>query len=76
MIDSISKIFNVLQELHNIQDPYNKEFLKDWEFLKTWEGLSIEDKHKKYNKQSCHELNLFLRFKDPAYFDTFIKNYL
>jgi len=23
-----------------------------------------------------HELNLFVFFKDPAYFETFVKNYL
>ena len=47
-----------------------------WSFLTTWHTFSIEEKHDRYNKNACHELNLFIYFKDPSYFETYIKDFL
>ena len=47
-----------------------------WEFLKRWEGLDFDEKHKLFDKHQCDELNIFIFFKDRAYFETYVKDYI
>lgn len=53
--------------------------LYDWSSdLLAWQSYSEDKKQQVYDKECCHELNTFLRFKDPAFFGRvvapFIKN--
>lgn len=36
-------------------------------FLLRWGTLDFEEKNRKYNKYCCHELHLYLFYKDRAY---------
>ena len=36
--------------------------------MTTWNTLSPDAKRSKYSEFACHELNLFLRRKDPEFF--------
>jgi hypothetical protein len=48
--------------------------------LLLWDSYSEDKKKQVYDKECCHELNTFIRFKDPIFFDEivgpFIKNKL
>ncbi len=78
IIDSISTFFTLQKELRlcNGSDVENGKSYNTWDFLKKWEALSIEEKHKKYNEFTSHELNIFTYFKDRPYFDTYVRGYL
>ena len=53
------------------------EFItEEWKFLLEWDDLSIDEKHKKYCQMSSHELNLFLYFKDKAYFEVYVSQFI
>ena len=41
-----------------------------------WNDYDFAKKQKHYNKFMCHELNLFLFFKDPAFFQANIKQFI
>lgn len=54
----------------------NDKNYSQWKFLTKWPTFTVDQKNKKYNKHMCHEFNLFLFFKDPAYFETYVKEFL
>ena len=43
--------------------------LRQWSWLKRWPLLPRADKLAKYGEFASHELNLFLKFKDPSFFE-------
>ena len=50
--------------------------LAKFEFVVRWPDLDDADKHAKYSECACHELNLWLQRKDPAFFDSVVAPYL
>jgi len=42
----------------------NLASVNDLSFLLKWNTLDEEEKNKKYSKFCCHEVNLFIYFKD------------
>ncbi|HMO13362.1 MAG TPA: hypothetical protein PKD64_06235 [Pirellulaceae bacterium] len=50
--------------------------LNEFSFVVNWHNQTEEDKRALYTKFACHELHLFLRHKDPAFFDEVVKPYL
>lgn len=50
--------------------------LREFEFVTRWHKLSEEERSEKYSKYVCHELNLFLYFRDRPYFNRVIVPYL
>lgn len=68
LVDSVAKLFSLQKELKG----GDLTELDKWKFVKKWESYGIEKKHLKYNEFTSHEMNLFLYFKDPAYFHTYI----
>lgn len=52
-----------------------QEFDK-WKFVSRWEFLSWKRKNKLYNDFACHELNLFIFFRDNEYFMKVIRPFL
>lgn len=78
IIDSIPKLFATQIELrvakgYNESDQGGYTF---WEQLKSWHQLTLQEKHTWFSKYVSHELNIFLFFKDPAYFDVFVREYI
>ena len=41
-----------------------------------WPTLTAEQKAKTYSDNCCHEFNLFLKMKDPQYFEAVVKPFL
>ena len=67
----MSKVKGVLEELMNNQYGTNTHgsVLKELSgLLMKWNKMEKEEKNKQFNKNFCHELNIFLHFKDPEYF--------
>ncbi|RKO85252.1 hypothetical protein BDK51DRAFT_35210, partial [Blyttiomyces helicus] len=50
--------------------------LAEFRFITTWGDLSDADKRTQYATHVCHELNLFLKFKDPAFFAAVVAPHL
>ena len=73
MIDSLEKVQQVQTEIQKVLSRYSPTEL---DFLTTWHTLSAEDKHKKYSRFMCHEVNLFLFFKDPDYFKEVVRPFI
>ena len=64
-IDSISKVKQIWDDLWIIK---STQIDKSLSFLIKWNTLSRAEKDRKYNEFQCHEVNLFLYFKDKEYF--------
>ncbi|MFP4582437.1 MAG: hypothetical protein ACLFN9_03550 [Desulfococcaceae bacterium] len=60
--DSVESAFRLLRTLAD--DPELDAFA----FLGNWAELPAEEQELRYGEQACHELNLFLFFKDPEFF--------
>ena len=64
-----------MKELRKCANNGNGGF-DSWEFLKRWDRLDFDEKHKLFDEHQCDELNLFIFFKDRAYFETYVKQYI
>lgn len=69
-IGSLSDLFLLLKTLSHNSD------LDSFSFLLSWEELSEAEKESNYNRYVCSELNVFLFFRDRAFFDAKILPYL
>jgi hypothetical protein len=70
LVDSIDKVKKVSEDL------CSGTLGKDLDFLLDWERFSESEKHRKYNEFQCHEMNLFLYFKDYDYFMTVARPFI
>lgn len=50
--------------------------LTTFSFLPRWPSLSADEQERLYSEHACHELHLFLYFKDRLFFDRVIAPYL
>ena len=41
-----------------------------------WSSLSAEQQSKKYSEYCCHELNVYLKIKQPEYFEKTVRPFL
>lgn len=72
-------------------DNENDVGYKFWDFLKEWmvtvdqnysdkdaasAAMDYKTKLEKYNKNSCHELNIFLYFKDYTFFEEVVRPFI
>lgn len=70
VLDSMAKVYGYFTTIsHN-------ETLKSWNWLLKWDSLPLSEKEEKYHEFACHELHVFLYFKDRKYFDERILPYL
>ena len=70
----MTKLFTLLKELRKCAiDQGRNDGIDSWEFLKRWDRLDFDEKHKLFDEHQCDELNLFIFFKDRAYFETYVK---
>ena len=65
-VDSINKVKRACDDVCKIKGVTVDETLM---FLLKWNKYTNEQKNKKYNDYQCHEVNLFLYFKDNEYFN-------
>ena len=70
LIDSVERAHAYLLALRD--DPTLREF----GFVTRWHVLADAERRELYSKYACHELHLFLYFKDRAFFDTVVRPYL
>ena len=64
-VDCLDKVKKVSDDLCEIK---GVSIDKDLMFLANWNTFSDSEKNKKYSEFVCHEVNLFLYFKDLRYF--------
>jgi len=78
IVDSIPTLFDLQKELRLCagSDYENGKDFLFWKFAKEWHTYSIEQKLKVYDDYASHETNLFIYFKDRAFFETYIKTFL
>ena len=72
-VDSINKVKRACDDVCKIKGVTLDQTLF---FLLKWNKLTDEQKNKKYNDYQCHEMNLFLYFKDYEYFNKVAKPFI
>jgi hypothetical protein len=70
VVDTVGKAHRYLLSLAE------ESTFRELTFVAGWHALAEADKRAKYSKYACHELHLFLYFKDPAFFAAVVKPYL
>jgi len=50
--------------------------LREFDFVTQWHNLDDSTRRARYGKYACHELHLFLYFRDPAFFERLVRPYL
>ncbi|MDX2091632.1 MAG: hypothetical protein SFX73_27475 [Kofleriaceae bacterium] len=50
--------------------------LREFAFVTRWHALADAERRELYSKYACHELHLFLHFKDHPFFDEVVRPYL
>lgn len=50
--------------------------LREFSFVTQWHALDDATRRARYSKYACHELHLFLYFRDPAFFAAVVRPYL
>jgi len=75
IIDTLEKLFSAQKAISIMEGTNSKNFEK-WEFLTKWNEFGDEEKLKKYHEFACHELHLFIYFKDPVFFEKYIKTHI
>ena len=70
LVDSVERAHAYLLALRDDAD------LREFGFVTRWHTLGDAERRELYSKYACHELHLFLYFKDRAFFDAVIRPYL
>jgi hypothetical protein len=70
LVDTVDKLYRALCALSGDDD------LAAWSFLPRWASLSRDEKLAHYSKHACHELALFIYYKDRPLFDEALRPYL
>ena len=52
------------------------EALREFSFLTEWHALDERTRRARYSKYACHEVHLFLYFRDPDFFARVVRPYL
>lgn len=71
------EVFDSLADVYRLYQALNDDtHLREFSFILHWPELETAEKLDSYARHTCHELNLFLAFKDPAFFEAVIRPYL
>jgi hypothetical protein len=70
LIDSVERAHAYLLALRDDAD------LREFGFVTRWHALADAERRELYSKYACHELHLFLYFRDRGFFDAVIRPYL
>ena len=66
-LDAIYRLFTTLTK---------DKTLAEFSFILRWPETEMAEKQRLYSRHACHELHLFLYFKDPDFFAAVVKPYL
>ena len=70
LVDSVERAHAYLLALRDDAD------LREFGFVTRWHALADAERRELYSKYACHELHLFLYFRDRGFFDAVIRPYL
>ena len=70
LVDTTARAHQVLLSL-GAPDP-----LREFAFVTQWHALDDATRRARYSKYACHELHLFLYFRDPEFFARVVRPYL
>lgn len=70
VIDSIQSLFDSLTLVYQVPE------LDEFKFICNWASLTSANKLIQYSKSACHELNIFLYYKDRPFFNQYIAQFL
>lgn len=72
IVDSLEKVWLVQKELKR----FNKDEQDFIDNMLKWPTLKNEQKAKTYSEYCSHEFNVFLKLKDPVFFENAVKPFL
>ena len=70
LIDTTARAHQILLSLGA------SDTLREFAFVTVWHTLDDAARRSKYAKYACHELHLFLHFRDPTFFQAVVRPYL
>ena len=70
LVDSVARAHGYLLALRE------DATLREFSFVTRWHELADGERREQYSKYACHELHLFLYFKDRPFFDEVVAPYL
>lgn len=70
LVDTVDKLYRALCALSG------DATLASWDFLPRWASLPRAERLRLYSKHACHELAIFIRWKDPTLFAEAVRPYL
>ncbi len=79
IVDDMVKVNEILDEVMKLSRcSGSQDYKKFYTFIGKWANglLSREEKNKYYTEYLCHELNLFLKKRDPEFFEAVVKPFL
>lgn len=75
VIDSVGRLLSVLLQLGQTTDSIPAQ-AEEWLFLGNWAEYEKQEKERIYSEKAGNELNLFLYYKDPAFFTSVVQPFL
>lgn len=75
-VQAYASVADVYALFESMADPAAARDLAEFRFVLDWPELPDERKQDLYSRHACHELNVLLARKDPAFFDRVIRPYL
>ncbi len=79
IVDNIGQLFDMQKQLRISQHGSDNENSKGyifWDFLKNWTSLKEDEKKSNYDRFACHEINIFIYFKDQKFFQTTVRPFI
>ncbi|PCC71250.1 hypothetical protein SAMN02745121_04789 [Nannocystis exedens] len=70
LVDTVARAHQVLLSLGA------PDTLREFAFVTQWHALDDATRRARYSKYACHELHLFLYFRDPEFFARVVRPYL
>jgi hypothetical protein len=68
--DSLDKVYGLMSTVRA------DERFATFRFVTTWPTLKTAEKRALYSKHACHELNVFIHYKDPEFFKSTVAPFL
>ena len=71
------EVYDTVAKLHRLYMALSQNpALAEFEFIGRWPAIDRAEQERLYAKYACHELNLFLFKKDPAFFDSVVRPFI
>ena len=76
LVDSLQTVKQVLKDLCKLNYYNSKKLTSEFGWIDRWRRMKPQDKLNKFGTHASHELNLFLKFRDPEFFEAIVRPYL